>query len=223
MPGGGRSATTPTGQPLTAAEQKLRADSERFDNTVIGGVIKGAVVGAVLGGVVRAVVGGDRRQIAQGAAAGAVVGGAVGGVQGYVTAKKQQAKMDEVAAIRAAAADVRQDNGRLQAFLDSSSVVLEEGKQRLAAIKGDVEAKRITTAQADAARKREEQNIAQMKSTLQKARETQTQYVQASASFQGQPAAKRDLDAEIDRMNRQVSALERNINAYTNALAVSKA
>ena len=69
----------------------------------------------------------------------------------------------------------------------------------------------------------EEQNIAQMQATLKKAKETQTQYAQASATFQGTPASKRDLDGEIGRMNQQVASLERNIVDYNRALAVSKA
>ena len=221
MPGGGGSGMSASGAPLSPAEQKLRADGERFDNTVIGGVLKGAAVGAVLGALINS--GGNRQDIAKGAAVGAVAGGALGGMDGYKKAKLQQAKMDEVAALQAVAADVRADNSKLQTFLASSSSVLEEGKQRLAAVKGDVDAKRMSAAQADAARKREELNIAQMQSTLKKAKETQTQYAQASASFQGSPANKRDLDTEITRMNTQVSTLERNINDYSRALAVSKA
>jgi chromosome segregation ATPase len=131
--------------------------------------------------------------------------------------------MNEVAALQATAEDVRADNSKLQAFLASSSTVLEEGKQRLAAVKGDVDAKRISAAQADAARKREEQNIAQMQSTLKKAKETQTQYARASASFQVSASSKRDVDVEIARMNSQIATLERNINDYSRALAVSKA
>ncbi len=221
--GGGMGGSSSADASLSPAEQKLRADSERFDNTVIGGVIKGAATGAVLGGLWRAATGGDRHEIARAAVGGAVIGGALGGIDGYRTAKLQEAKMNEVAALQAMAQDVKTDNDRLQAFLDSSSTVLAEGKQRLAAVRGDVDAKRMTAAQAEAARKREEQNIAQMQATLKKAKDTQTQYAQTSATFQGSAANKRNLDAEIARMDRQISTLERNINDYNRALAVSKA
>jgi hypothetical protein len=208
---------------LTQAEQKLRADKERFDNTVIGGVIKGAAIGAAFGALSVLATGGNRNDATKGAVVGAVAGGAIGGVDGYKKAKLQQAKMDEVVALQAVAADIRADNGKLQSFLASSATVLDEGKQRLASIRGDVDAKRISAGQAEDARRREEQNIAQMQATLKKAKETQSQYAQASASFQGSASNKRDLDAEIGRMNVQVSTLERNINDYSRALAVSKA
>ena len=208
---------------LSPADMKLRSEGERFDKTVIGGVLQGALIGAGVGALAQLLTGGNRQDAVKGAAVGALAGGAIGGMDGYRKAKLQQSKMNEVEALQAAANDVRADNAKLQAFLDTSSVVMTEGTRRLAAIKGDVDAKRISAAQAQAARQREEQNIAQMQATLKKAKETQTQYAQASATFQGTPASKRDLDGEIGRMNQQVASLERNIVDYNRALAVSKA
>jgi len=152
-----------------------------------------------------------------------VIGGVVGGIDGYVTAKKEQNGRNEIRTLQAAADDVRKDNQKLQAFLDSSGNVLAEGKQRLAALQGDVAAKRISADQANQARQREEQNIASMNNTLAQAKKTRDQYTQAAAQFSGPAANKRDLDAEITRMNKQVAQLEGNIVEYNKALAVSKA
>ncbi len=209
--------------PLSAAEQQMRQDSDRFNKTVIGGVLTGAAVGAGVGVLAALLTGGNKKEIRNSAVAGAVVGGVAGGIDGYVTAKKEQSGRNEIRALQAAAADVRQDNQKLQAFLDSSGVVLSEGRQRLAALNGDLAAKRISAEQAQAARKREEQNIASMSTTLAQAKQTRDQYTQASAKFSGTPQDKRDLDGEIARMNRQVAQLEGNISEYNKALAVSGA
>jgi hypothetical protein len=208
---------------LTPSEQQMRSDSERFNHTVIGGVLMGAAAGGVGAALATVIAGGDMKQVRRNATAGVVVGGVVGGIDGYVTAKKEQAGRNEIRALQAAAEDVKQDNMKLQAFLDSSGRVLAEGKERLAALRNDVAAKRLTAEQAEQARKREEQNIAAMNTTLGQARTTRDQYVQASNKFGGTPQNKRDLDAEINRMNKQVAQLENNVADYNRALAVSKA
>lgn len=208
---------------LTPAEQQMRADSERFNNTVIGGVLTGAAAGALTGALAALLTGGNKKEVRNTALAGAVVGGTIGGIDGYVTAKKEQAGRNEIRTLQAAAADVRQDNQKLQAYLDSSGTVLNEGKTRLASLRRDVAAKKLSAEQAEAARKREEQNIASMNATLAQAKKTRDQYTQASAQFGGSIQSRRDLDAEIARMNNQVAQLESNIAEYNKALAVSRA
>lgn len=220
------SSTQGTGAPapqLTPAEQQMRADSDRFNNTVIGGVLTGALAGAAAGALAAALTGGNSKQVRNTAIAGAVVGGTIGGIDGYVTAKKEQAGRNEIRALQAAAADVRQDNQKLQAYLDSSGAVLNEGRARLAALGNDLRAKRISTEQAEAARQREVQNIQSMGNTLSQAKKTRDQYTEASAKFTGTVQERRDLDAEIARMNKQVAQLEQNIAEYNRALAVSRA
>lgn len=219
-------STQGTGAPapqLTPAEQQMRADSERFNNTVIGGILTGALAGAAAGALIALATGGNKKEVRNAAVGGAVVGGTIGGIDGYVTAKKEQNGRSEIRALQAAAADVRQDNQKLQAYLDSSGAVLNEGKSRLASLGNDLRAKRISTEQAEAARQREVQNIESMNSTLVQAKKTRDQYTQASAKFAGTPQERRDLDAEIARMNRQVAQLEQNIADYNRALAVSRA
>jgi hypothetical protein len=220
---GSAAAPKTAGVQLTPAELQMRADEERFQKTVIGGVIQGAMIGAAIGAVAALIGGGNTKDAVRGAGIGAVVGGAAGGIDGYVTAKREQAGKNELKALQAAAKDVSEDNAKLQAFLDSSDVVLKEGKTRLAALKGDLDAKRITTQEADAARKREEQNIASMKTTLAQAKKTKDEYAKAAAQFKGSPQEKSNLDAEINRMNQQVAKLESNIADYNRAVGVSRA
>jgi hypothetical protein len=209
---------------LTPAELKLREDKKRFDQTVIGGVLQGAMVGAAVGGLTALLTGGDRKDAVRGAAVGAVAGGAIGGADGYRKAKLQQAKMNEVAAIQSAAADVRADSAKLQALLDTATTVLKEGTGRLMALTADLSAKRTSTAEADSARKREEENLALMRDALKNAQQTRDSYAKASDSFRAtQPTKSRDLDAEVSQMTQKVAALERIVNDYGKALVASRA
>jgi hypothetical protein len=222
-PSGSLAAPKTAAVQLTPAELQMRADEERFQKTVIGGVIQGAMIGAAIGAVAALIGGGNTKDAVRSAGIGAVVGGAAGGIDGYVTAKREQAGKNELRAVQEAAKDVKADNAKLQAFLDSSDVVLKEGKTRLAALKGDLAAKRISVQEADAARKREEQNIASMKTTLAQAKKTKDEYAMAAAQFKGSPQEKSNLDAEINRMNQQVAKLESNIADYNRAVGVSRA
>lgn len=206
----------------TAAELQMDKDKDRFNRTMIGGILTGAAVGAGLG-VVTALVTGNRNEAVKYGVIGGVAGGTAGGIDGYLTAKKDQAGRNEARTLQAAAADVRTDNERLQAYLDSSGTVLAEGKERLAALNSDVAAKRLTAQQADQARKREEQNIASMNATLVQAKKTREQYQQASAKLTGPAQNKRELDTEIAQMGVRVVKLEKNIEEYNKALQVSKA
>lgn len=232
-PGGGMSnpfsssssggASQTAAMPMSAAEQELMADQQRFNDTMISAVMTGALTGAAVGGIGALLLGGNSRDAAKGAVGGAVVGGVLAGIDGYVTAKQEQASRQRIRAVQAAANDVRQDNQRLQAYLDTSNRVLAEGKGRLATLKRDVAAKKLSADEARQATQREERNITSMNETLAQARKTRDQYVQASTKMQDTPQNKRDLDGEIRRMNQQIAQLEANVTAYNQALQVSRA
>ncbi len=209
--------------PLSPAEQQMRDDEKRFNDTVISAVLLGAAGGAAVGGLGCLIAGCKGRDTVKAAGIGAVVGGAALGIDGYVTAKKEQAGKQNLRAVQAAANDVRQDNNKLQAYLASSSKVLAEGQTRLASLQKDLAAKRIGTAEAQQAREREERNVASMNQTLAQARKTRDQYIEASTKMPDTPQNKRDLDGEIRRMNQQIATLESHVLAYNQALAVSRA
>ena len=220
---GGTTSAPQASTQMTPAEKQLREDESRFNKTVFGGVVTGAAMGAVAGGLLAALGGGNRRQIQQGVLVGAVAGGVLGGVDGYATAKKQQAGNNEVRALQSAVADLQQDNARLEQMIATSDVVLREGQQRLASLRTDLAAGKMSARQAEEARKREENNIATLNKALEKARETRTQYSQAGQRMTNDPNNRRNLDAEIAKTDRQIAQLERNISEYSRALAVSKA
>ena len=129
----------------------------------------------------------------------------------------------QIRELQAATNDVRNDNQRLQAYLDSSGTVLNEGKARLASLSGDVKSRRLSIEQAEVARQREQQNIQAMSNTLTAAKKTRDEYIQNSAKLSGTPQDRRDIDGEIARMNRQVAQLEQNIADYNRALVASRA
>lgn len=206
---------------LTASEEQMRKDDTRFYETVLGGAVAGALTASALCVAAKLLTGG--KKVGEAAVTCAVIGLVVGGVDGYVVGKREKATRDKISELQAATDEVRKDNQNLQTFLDSSNIVLAEGKARLATLRSDLTAKRVSAAQADQARKREEENIASMNRTLKNARGARDVYASAAPKFNGTPQQKRDLDAEITRMNNQVAQLEKNIADYNEALAVSKA
>jgi hypothetical protein len=101
--------------------------------------------------------------------------------------------------------------------------VLAEGRGRLADLNRDLAQRKLTAAQAEEARQREERNVASMTKALENAKQSRANYIAASKQFSADPKSKRDLDAEISRMNTQIAQLERNVSEYNKALAVSRA
>lgn len=207
---------------LTPAERELREDRKRFNDTVFAGVLTGAVGGAAVGAVAALATGGDSKRVRNAAVGGAVIGGLALGVDGYVTAKREQAQRDNIRATQAAAADVQQGNAQLRSYLETSNRVLAEGKARLARLRADVAAKRVSADAAQAARDREQRNLDSMKETLAEAKKARGEYAEASGKIIDSPDGKRNLDAEIQRMNQQIGQLEANVNEYGRALSVSR-
>ena len=216
-PGGGSSA------PATAAERQLQEDQDRVTSTTFAAVLTGAAAGAALCGL-GALLTGNKKNAGKAAAICGVGGAVLVGVDGYLTAKKEQAGRQNIRMTQAATADIQQDNKNLQSYLDSSNRVLAEGRARLATLKQDVAAKKMSAEDARRAREREERNIASMSTTLAEAKKTRQQYADASARIRQQPRENTaSLDNEIRRMDDQIRNLEQNVSAYRQALEVSRA
>lgn len=209
--------------PVSPAEQQMLEDERRFNNTVMSAVLTGAVIGGVGAAIIAAGTGQKGKNVRNAAIGGALVGGTAMGIDGYVTAKKEQASRGRTRATVAAANDVREDNARLQRYIESSTRVLEEGKTRLASLRRDIASKKISAQEARQIQQREERNIASMTQTLTEARKTRDQYIEASAMLPDTPQNKRNLDAEIRQMSQQIKKLEDNVTAYSEALRVSRA
>ncbi|HMN81957.1 MAG TPA: hypothetical protein PKA20_18810 [Burkholderiaceae bacterium] len=215
MPGfGARDGETP-------AEARMREDSSRFNATVLGGTVAGCGIGAVVAGLGCKMAGSDARKVRNCALAGCVVLGAAGAADGYHTAKQQQASRDRVRTTQAMAADVRQDNQKIQAFLESSDKVLADSRARLKDINAQVAARRISADQAATERRRIEQNRDLMQSTLDEMKQSRDVYREA-AKKEPSGGGSRDLDGELNQMNQKIASLERNVRAMNAALGVTR-
>jgi hypothetical protein len=208
----------------TPAEKQLRDDAEAYNKVVLGGALVGAAAGAAIGAVSCLFV--DSRDRSSCAVQRAVIGGAVGGiagaVDGYYTAKKQQATQQKVREIDLVTRDVRADNARLQAFIRSSDTVLAESRTKLTQLNSDVAAKKVSIQQAKAERAQIEQNRDLMQNTLDNMKKSRDVYNQTSAKMPATAAGKRDLDAEMKRLNQEIAVLEKNVVAMNSALSVSR-
>jgi outer membrane murein-binding lipoprotein Lpp len=220
-PFGGQAATT---QELTPAEKQLREDGEAYNRVVLGGAAVGAAAGAAVGAL--SCLFADSKDRGRCALQRGVIGGAVGGIagaiDGYYTAKKQQAAQQKVREIDLVTRDVRNDNTRLVAFIHSSDTVLAESRSKLAQVNRDVSASKMSVQQARAEQARIEQNRDLMQQTLENTKKSRDVYQQTSAKMPTTAASKRDLDAEIRKLNQEIAALEKNVVAMNSALAVSK-
>lgn len=219
---GGSTAAAPAA-PLSPAEQRLRADEQRMQKSVIGAVFTGAIAGAAACALAAKLTGGSASNVRRSAATCAAIGGGLLGVDAYRHEKLRQAKNNEIDAIQAAANDVKTDNENMRTYLATTQQVLDEDRARLASLKGDVAAKRKTVAEADAERQRAETNIKSMNNALAAAKKNRSDYQQASAKFQGTIQQKSALDAQLAEMDRQVRQLETTIASYNQALTVSRA
>jgi hypothetical protein len=207
---------------LTPAERKIRSDRERFEKTVIGGAAQGAAVGALIGALGGALSGGDRNQVAKAAAVGAAAGGALGALDGYKTAKLQQAKMNEASALAAIAADVRRDNAILGDLVTTSSGLIADARGRLDAVKREAAANRVSAQEVNAARRREEANLAELQKSLASAKKQREDYIKV-ANTMNAPDQRRNVNAELSQMQSQIAKLEQNIAQYSSAITASRA
>ncbi len=217
LPMGGTDGSTES-----PAEAQMREDSIKFSATVIGGAAAGCAIGAVVSALGCKVSGSDSHKSRQCALAGCVVLGAAGAADGYYVAKKQQASRDKVRETNAIAADIRQDNQRIQAFLDSSSVVVAESRARLARIHADTASRKLTADQAAGERRKIEQNRDLMQNTLDEMKKSRDVYVGAAKQASSAQGSNRNLDSEIRQMNQKIAALERSVRIMNTALSVSR-
>lgn len=207
--------------PLTPAEQQLRDDADRFNETVLGGAATGAVVGAVLGALLAA-ASGKGEDIARGALIGAAAGGVLGGVDGYVTAKAQENSNNKVRMLNAMADDVRKDNERLQRIVSNSNQVLADSKDQLEQIRADLAAKKVSLAEATAQREKVEENRKLLQATLETAEKKRDNYRDAAAQLRAQGGNTKEMDREIALLEQQVQDLESNVASLNSALEITR-
>lgn len=206
-----------------AASAARSDDPARRGEIVLGGAGIGAVQGCV-GAALEVLAQGPARGAARSACkTGAAVGAAAGAADGQAVAERDERNRRELASLRQATASLQQDNQALARLLAAGQQSLRDAQARLARLRAEVAARRLTAEQAETLRGREQQAIESLQAALASARASRDQHGQLARSAAGSDADRRSLDQEIARMDRQIAELERQLLAYQRALAVSRA
>ena len=206
--------------PLTADEELLRTQSEGFvAENVAGGAVAGAVVGCLILTALSVAANNNGSGAGTACAIGAAGGAVVGGVDGYMKAKEAQTKANDTAMAAAMAEDVRADNEKLAEMVATSRRVVENDRRRLDEIARKVDAKVLTLEQARAEAAVIRNNSQQIENILQEAREKRDTYQDARSRVNGGDIAQ--LDAEIGRLNGEITLLETQLSAVNTALRVN--
>lgn len=203
---------------LTPAERRMRQESGLFSKSNVQGCMTGAVAGALLAALMTT-RGRDHRgrNIAVGALAGCGLGV---GVNSYVQSRRSHYYNHE-ARMRAMIADVRRDNANLARLISTSKEVMAEDRLRIVSIDNAYRAKTISTGEARAQMNRVRANRDHLRTTLSSLQRKERDWVQVSRLERQVGANTSGLDAEIGRLQRQVSSLEDEIELIDQQIAVS--
>jgi len=204
--------------PLTPAERRLREESGLFSTSNVQGCVTGAIGGALLAALLTD-RGKDRR--GRNMAIGAAVGCGVGvGVNSYVQTQRTHYRNHE-ARMRVMIADARRDNEKLARLISTSKEVMAEDRRRITAIDSAYRTKGISTADARAQMSRIRANRDHLKNTLASVQRKQEDWVQVSSMERQVGADTTGLDAEIRRLQVQVSSLEDELELMDQQISVS--
>lgn len=138
-------ATNAGGEPLSPAQQDLRSQTERFNDTVGTGVVVGALALGILGAVL-----GGRDNRAGGAAIGAAAGAALGGAAGYYIASRNERYATREQAANARFAAANREANDLERTAIAAEQVAKENQARLAQLQARFKAGQATAAQVRA-------------------------------------------------------------------------
>lgn len=153
--------TNANNEPLSPAQQELRAQADRFNETVATGVVVGAVALGILGALLGAQMDRDNRNRGQGAATGAAIGAlagaALGGAAGtYIAARNERYASREQAA-RARIDAANREAAELERTALAAETVAKENRTRLSQLQARFRAGQATAAdlraQTETARK----------------------------------------------------------------------
>ena len=144
----GCASTYDDGRPLTPAQRELRAQNERFNETIATGAVVGAVIGAT---------------------AGAMVGAAAGHY--LATRNERYASREQAAIARTQAAE--REAAEFAKTARAAEQVAAENRARLRQLEAQVRSGQATVAQLAAQRRAAEQDLALMDSAIGNARKVE--------------------------------------------------
>lgn len=198
-------------------------DPARRGEILVGGIGVGALQGCV-GAALDVLAKGPARGAARSACkTGAAAGAAAGAADAHAVGERDERNRRELVSLRQAAEQVQQDNQALRRLVEAAQQALREGQARLARLRVERDANRLSATQADTLRLQEERNVDSLRAALDSARASRARHGQVARSSPGQAPERRQLDQEIARMDRQIAELEQQLSAYQHALAVSRA
>lgn len=109
-------------------------------------------------------------------------------------------------------ADVRKDNQELTALSDTARSVIADDKRKIQQIKQDIASNKLQRAQAQQQIAEIDANTSYLKKTLADVRSKQQEWVKVAAAERNSGARTDTLDAEINKMQKQVAQLESEID-----------
>jgi hypothetical protein len=183
----------------TAQERRLRSQSSFFSKSSV----QGCLAGAALVGLATALLSDDSRKVAIGAAAGCAAGL---GVNAYVQNQRRR-YLSREQQTRAILADLRRDNRKLEAMIDTSREVMEADRGRIASVDRAYREKEISAARARAELRRVKANREQVGEHLRAVREKEA-FWEGVARQTGRGAGSAQLGAEVEKFRAQRAALE---------------
>jgi uncharacterized protein YceH (UPF0502 family) len=109
-------------------------------------------------------------------------------------------------------ADVRKDNQELQALSDTARSVIADDKRKIEQLKKDIASNKVQRTQAQQQIADIDANTNYLKKTLADVRSKQQEWVKVAAAERNSGARTDTLDAEINKMQKQVAQLESEID-----------
>lgn len=197
----------PDTRSLTPAQRELRQLNEAFEKTVWEGIGAGVVGGAAIGALAALLAG---KNPLYGAAIGGVSGGLLGGVAGSYVAQRQREASSRLGTVQAMRRDVQQKNRQAADAVRVSERVLEEDKKKLALLKKQLRAGKITQQQFDTEQAVIAEDVAEIRATGVSAGEQLDVFRDgADAVAQGAEHAEvAELQADIAALKRQKERLD---------------
>ena len=196
---------------LSPDEQRLRAQEEEFNTTVVGGVVAGALAGALIG----TLLGGDAESGAIGAGIGAAAGGAAGS---YVANKKKQYATEQ-ARLDSVRKDVEVVNRQVAQRINLAERIIDKNKTELQQMKRLVASGSKKRGDMTALLTKVSGNRASVTNSIAELKKRKTQYFQASSSNSNANAETR---AEIDKLENQISTLEKQVQQFDEIIKVNR-
>ena len=126
---------------LTPAQRQLRAETDRFNQTVAEGALAGALAGALIGAIAA-----DDNPLA-GAAIGAGAGAVVGAGAGFFVASQNQSYASEEARLNAEIQAAREEVDSYQRIVSASQQVVNQHRATIASLNQQYRQGQITAEQ----------------------------------------------------------------------------